>query len=95
MNYATPLEMFVCSMIRLELITLWGNQTFTHCLSFHGARVNVTALPFAPFWEERKGPDNTIKYSGTDYFTLTAIAAALNFTVHVVPTSSWGEVRDE
>lgn len=56
--------------------------------------MNVTALPFSPFWEEREGPDNTTLYSGTDYYTLLAIAAALNFTVRVVPTSSWAEVRD-
>ncbi|KAK8397739.1 hypothetical protein O3P69_004490 [Scylla paramamosain] len=34
---------------------------------FHGARVNVTALPFPPFWDELEGPDNTHQYRGTDY----------------------------
>ncbi|XP_063886371.1 ionotropic receptor 93a-like [Scylla paramamosain] len=60
--------------------------------SFYGARVNVTARPYTPFWEEREGPENTTLYSGTDYYTLTAIAAALNFTFHRLPTSSWAEV---
>lgn len=54
----------------------------------------MTSLPFAPFWEERAGPNNTLVYSGTDYYTLAAIAQALNFTPYVVPTSSWAEVRD-
>lgn len=55
--------------------------------------MNVTALPFAPFWEEQEGPNNTTIYSGTDYNTLAAVAAALNFTFRVLPTSSWAEVR--
>lgn len=54
--------------------------------------MNVTALPYTPFWEEEKGTNNTTMYSGIDYYTLTAIAGALNFTFHVLPTSSWTEV---
>lgn len=54
--------------------------------------MNVTALPYTPFWEEEKGPNNTTLYSGMDYYTLTAIASALNFTFRVLPTSSWAEV---
>ncbi|XP_042231759.1 ionotropic receptor 93a-like [Homarus americanus] len=60
--------------------------------NFHGATVNITALPFPPYWDVLKGPDNTTRYSGTDYYMLEAIAAALNFTIHVVPTNSWVEV---
>ncbi|KAK4314477.1 hypothetical protein Pmani_014182 [Petrolisthes manimaculis] len=67
--------------------------------------MNVTALPFAPFWDEEKevemvvGGDNntetnktTIRYTGMDYLTLATIAQALNFTFYVIPTSSWAEV---
>lgn len=63
-------------------------------LSFYGSRVNVTALPYSPFWEKREGPNNTTLYSGADYYTLVAIAAALNFTIGLLSTSSWGEVRN-
>ena len=55
--------------------------------------MNVTALPYVPFWEEREGPNNTTLYSGTDYYALQAIAASLNFTVRMLPTFSWAEVR--
>lgn len=55
--------------------------------------MNVTALPFAPFWEEQAGPNNNTVYSGTDYNTIVAVAGALNFTFLVLPTSSWAEVR--
>ncbi|XP_053655872.1 ionotropic receptor 93a-like [Cherax quadricarinatus] len=62
--------------------------------NFYGATVNVTALPFAPFWDAVEGPGDTILYTGSDYFLLMAIAEALNFTVYVVPTSSWAEVTE-
>ncbi|XP_042211356.1 uncharacterized protein LOC121858786 [Homarus americanus] len=62
---------------------------------FYGAQVNVTAIPFAPFWDEVKGPDNTTQYSGTDYMLLATIADALNFTIYNVPgPTTWEEVTD-
>ncbi|XP_042231349.1 uncharacterized protein LOC121872583 [Homarus americanus] len=61
--------------------------------NFYGAQVNVTALPFPPFWDEVKGPDNTTQYSGTDYMLLATIADALNFTIYVIPTANWAEVE--
>ncbi|XP_045111728.1 uncharacterized protein LOC123504887 [Portunus trituberculatus] len=60
--------------------------------NFYGARLNVTALPYGPYWEERHESNNATYYSGTDYLTLAAIASSLNFTVRVLPTSSWAEV---
>lgn len=57
--------------------------------------MNVTALPYPPFWDEKEGPRNTTRYSGLDYNTLTSIAGALNFTPHVLPSSSWAEVRKD
>ncbi|XP_063886358.1 uncharacterized protein LOC135114385 [Scylla paramamosain] len=78
----------------LGVVVTEGHMLFPEKFSnFYGTRVNVTALPFAPFWEERKGLGNITLYSGTDYYTLAAIASALNFTIYVVPTSSWAEVR--
>ncbi|KAG7163539.1 Ionotropic receptor 21a-like 5, partial [Homarus americanus] len=61
-------------------------------LSFYGAEVNVTALPYPPYWDELEGPDGIKQYSGTDYFLLKSIADSLNFTINVVPTTSWAEV---
>ncbi|XP_045111731.1 glutamate receptor ionotropic, kainate 2-like [Portunus trituberculatus] len=77
----------------LGVIVTEGHMLFPEKFSnFYGSQVNVTALPFAPFWEEQKGTGNITLYSGTDYYTLAAIASALNFTIYVVPTSSWAEV---
>lgn len=55
--------------------------------SFYGDKVNVTALPFPPYWLET---DNG--YYGTDYLLLATVAQALNFNIRVLPTANWGEV---
>ncbi|KAG7163535.1 Ionotropic receptor 93a-like 8 [Homarus americanus] len=60
--------------------------------NFYGVEVNVTALPYPPYWNELEGPDGIKQYSGTDYFLLKSIADSLNFTINVVPTTSWAEV---
>lgn len=60
--------------------------------SFHGSVLNVTALPFTPFWDESIDSDGKSHFAGTDYQTAAAIANALNFSMYVVPTSSWAEV---
>ncbi|XP_063886432.1 uncharacterized protein LOC135114462 isoform X2 [Scylla paramamosain] len=64
--------------------------------NFYGAQVDVTALPFMPYWgnEDIRTPNGTsvIKYEGSDYQLLLAVAAALNFTFRVLPSSSWAEV---
>ncbi|XP_047487061.1 ionotropic receptor 21a-like [Penaeus chinensis] len=65
---------------------------------FHGAPVNVTALPFAPYWSVEEGEGAAggappfSSYSGTDFLMLRTIAEALNFSVNVLPTADWGEV---
>ncbi|XP_068247429.1 ionotropic receptor 93a-like [Palaemon carinicauda] len=65
--------------------------------NFFGFPVPVTALPFPPFWDERKsqGSNSGVTYSGTDFYLLDAIAKAHNFTIYVVPTKNWGEVLDK
>ncbi|XP_064118708.1 ionotropic receptor 93a-like isoform X2 [Macrobrachium nipponense] len=65
--------------------------------NFFGFAVPVTALPFPPFWDEKKPPGNSsaVTYSGTDFYLLDAIAQAHNFTIYVVPTKDWGEVLDK
>ncbi|KAK8397752.1 hypothetical protein O3P69_004503 [Scylla paramamosain] len=64
---------------------------------FHGATVNVTGFTFMPFWgeEETKTSNGTsvIRYEGSDYKMLTAVAEALNFTIRVLPSKSWAEVN--
>lgn len=67
-----------------------------NCSRFYGAVVNVTPLPFMPFWGEVEvqTPDGTTvtQYEGSDYQMLLAVSAALNFTFRVLPSSSWAEV---
>ena len=64
--------------------------------SFHGALVQVTARPYMPYWDEKEmrvhDGSRTIEYHGSDYRLLETVATALNFTVQVLPTSSWAEV---
>ncbi|XP_037800843.1 uncharacterized protein LOC119595769 [Penaeus monodon] len=67
-------------------------------LNFYGATVNVTALPFPPYWDtvEESAPDGTTtkRFTGTDYLMLEAIAEALNFSIQVLSTANWDEVTD-
>ncbi|KAG7163538.1 Ionotropic receptor 93a-like 9 [Homarus americanus] len=75
------------------LVVREGRSLFPPKFSnFYGAEVNVTALRFPPYWDELEGPDGIKQYSGTDYFLLKSIADSLNFTINVVPTTSWAEV---
>ncbi|XP_037782039.1 uncharacterized protein LOC119578542 [Penaeus monodon] len=64
--------------------------------NFYGSGVNVTALPYTPHWVEdvvvNADGTSTKIYGGTDYFLLSTIAEALNFSIHVLETSSWDEV---
>ncbi|XP_069960126.1 ionotropic receptor 21a-like [Cherax quadricarinatus] len=67
--------------------------------NFHRAKVNVTALPYKPYWDEvvveadsGSSSGGTKKYSGSDRLMLEAIAQTLNFTIHVLPVQSWQEV---
>ncbi|XP_042860396.1 ionotropic receptor 21a-like [Penaeus japonicus] len=64
--------------------------------NFYGAVVNVTALPFPPYWSvlEEPSASSSGRYSGTDFLLLEATAKALNFTFRVVPTETWTEVAD-
>ncbi|XP_047485595.1 ionotropic receptor 21a-like [Penaeus chinensis] len=64
-------------------------------LDFHGAEVGVTALPFLPFWdvskEKGKGGAEEERYTGSDYMLLETLAGKMNFTIRVLPSSSWAE----
>ncbi|MPC18187.1 hypothetical protein E2C01_011063 [Portunus trituberculatus] len=63
---------------------------------FYGAKVNVTSGTYMPYWDEEEvlaaDGSKTIVYRGSDYRMVDAIASVLNFTVRVLPTSSWTEV---
>ncbi|ROT79296.1 Variant Ionotropic Glutamate Receptor [Penaeus vannamei] len=71
-------------------------QKFTN---FHGATVNVTALPFRPYWTEKTevAPNGTAvtTYTGSDALMMHAMAQALNFTFHVLPSKDWNEVTSQ
>ncbi|XP_063612335.1 uncharacterized protein LOC134785833 [Penaeus indicus] len=73
-------------------------QKFTN---FHGATVNITALPFRPYWIERTtvAPNGTAAttYTGSDALMMHAMAQTLNFTFNVLPCADWNEVgfRDQ
>nr|XP_053641793.1 uncharacterized protein LOC128695317 [Cherax quadricarinatus] len=66
--------------------------------NFYGATVNVTALTYRPFWsviEDRSGDNPSVcKYSGSDAIMLCTIANSLNFTINVLPTTTWDQVTD-
>lgn len=59
--------------------------------SFHKATINVTALPYEPYWME-SGEGNITKYSGMDYNLLMTLAKVLNFTFRILPSHDWNEV---
>ncbi|XP_076058553.1 ionotropic receptor 93a-like [Oratosquilla oratoria] len=58
--------------------------------SFHGTVINITALPYAPYWEDAvPGRHNG---TGTDFFLLETIARILNMKFRVIPVETWGQV---
>ncbi|XP_037781037.1 uncharacterized protein LOC119577510 [Penaeus monodon] len=68
--------------------------------SFHGARVNLTALPWPPNWEEETltgspGGAQVTRYSGTDYFAMETLADILNFSINLIPTNDFVEVTNK
>nr|XP_045593539.1 glutamate receptor ionotropic, delta-1-like [Procambarus clarkii] len=74
------------------------NTEFTkqkYSISFYGASVNVTALPYRPYWTEaevEQDSSSSTRYSGSDAKLLITIAEALNFTFIVLPVTSWDQV---
>ncbi|KAK3893434.1 hypothetical protein Pcinc_002757 [Petrolisthes cinctipes] len=62
--------------------------------NFHGAKVGVTTLPYKPYWmvEDGDGLNGTVHYSGSDRQMLEVIASVLNFTIHVLPVTTWAQV---
>ncbi|XP_076054382.1 ionotropic receptor 21a-like [Oratosquilla oratoria] len=62
-------------------------------LNFHGSKINVTALPYPPYWDERI-EDGKLVIRGMDYFMLESIAQSLNFRFSNIPTKNWDEVTE-
>ncbi|XP_066947169.1 uncharacterized protein [Macrobrachium rosenbergii] len=61
--------------------------------SMYGETVNVSALPYEPYWMEEKTEDGSVKYSGADRLMLEAMASTLNFSINSLPVKSWEEVQ--
>ncbi|XP_066947170.1 uncharacterized protein [Macrobrachium rosenbergii] len=61
--------------------------------SMYGGAVNVSALPYEPYWVEEKTGDGGVEYSGTDRLMLEAMASSLNFSISLLPVKSWEEVQ--
>ncbi|XP_069160799.1 uncharacterized protein [Procambarus clarkii] len=60
--------------------------------NFCRATVNVTALPYKPFWSETEDQGGVTRYSGSDVQMLMTIAETLNFTYNVLPVTTWDQV---
>jgi hypothetical protein len=54
--------------------------------------VNVTALPYPPYWDSATDSGGGVHHSGADYEMINAIAQALNFSYRIMPTENWDEV---
>ncbi|XP_045111734.1 uncharacterized protein LOC123504893 [Portunus trituberculatus] len=81
------------SMMNTVFLNIEGTSEQTR---FYGAKVNVTSGTYMPYWDEEEvlaaDGSKTIVYRGSDYRMVDAIASVLNFTIRVLPTSSWTEV---
>ncbi|XP_076054328.1 ionotropic receptor 21a-like [Oratosquilla oratoria] len=66
--------------------------------NFHGAVVNISGLPFTPYWHEEVvvGPDGKkiIERDGSDYLLGQAVADSLNFKTHILDSIDWTQVTD-
>ncbi|XP_071526969.1 ionotropic receptor 93a-like [Panulirus ornatus] len=63
--------------------------------NFHAAKMNTTALPWPPYWDEVEVTtrNGTIikKCTGSDYLAFKATSEALNFTFNILPINTWEE----
>ncbi|XP_071534086.1 ionotropic receptor 21a-like [Panulirus ornatus] len=65
--------------------------------NFHGSPLNMTVFPFSPYWMDVERSDSTggattMTRTGRDYTILETVAAALNFTINILPYGVWDEV---
>ncbi|XP_069982141.1 ionotropic receptor 21a-like [Penaeus vannamei] len=67
--------------------------------NFHGGLINITALPFRPYWVEEvtEAADGTIlkTYAGSDGQLMNTLAERLNFTFRVMEVKDWDEVTSK
>ncbi|XP_064123019.1 ionotropic receptor 21a-like [Macrobrachium nipponense] len=60
--------------------------------NLYGATVNISALPYKPYWMEETNSKGDIIYSGSDKLMLDAMESTLNFTMRALKVSTWDEV---
>ncbi|ROT79300.1 Variant Ionotropic Glutamate Receptor [Penaeus vannamei] len=67
--------------------------------NFHSGLINITALPFRPYWVEEvtEAADGTIlkTYAGSDGQLMNTLAERLNFTFRVMEVKDWDEVTSK
>ncbi|XP_066968106.1 uncharacterized protein [Macrobrachium rosenbergii] len=60
--------------------------------SMYGGSINISVLPYEPYWMEDRANDGSVTYSGSDRLMLEAMASTLNFSVSLLPVTTWDEV---
>ncbi|XP_068227768.1 ionotropic receptor 93a-like [Palaemon carinicauda] len=60
--------------------------------SMYGGSINISVLPYEPYWLEEKAEDGSVIYSGLDRLMLEAMMSTLNFSVSLLPVRTWDEV---
>lgn len=85
---------FILTVFFLLFSSHFGITLIVCCDSFHGSKVAITALPYKPYWVVEDGGDvnGTVRYSGSDRQMLETIASVLNFTINVLPVTTWAQV---
>ncbi|XP_076045866.1 uncharacterized protein LOC143028116 [Oratosquilla oratoria] len=60
--------------------------------SFFGATINITARPFAPYWDNVAPNGQGKRYTGMDFLLMDTIASSLKFFYVNLPTANWNDV---
>ncbi|XP_066948261.1 ionotropic receptor 93a-like isoform X2 [Macrobrachium rosenbergii] len=60
--------------------------------NLYGATVNISALPYKPYWMEETNSKGDVIYSGSDKLMLDAMQSTLNFTSRALKVTTWDEV---
>ncbi|XP_066947199.1 ionotropic receptor 93a-like [Macrobrachium rosenbergii] len=60
--------------------------------NLYGATVNISALPYKPYWMEETNSKGDVIYSGSDKLMLDAMQSTLNFTARALNVTTWDEV---
>ncbi|XP_068210686.1 ionotropic receptor 93a-like [Palaemon carinicauda] len=60
--------------------------------NLYGATINISALPYKPYWMEETNAKGEVVSSGSDKLMLEAMQSTLNFTTRALNVTSWDEV---